>query len=768
MKKSSRLVFVLLLVLATTLGVFGFVACGGRSIESLTVKNAKIDFIVGDEFELGESFSVVAKYSDGTDADVTKDVSVRQESGFDMSVAGEYQITISYDGKKVVYSIYVSGFDNTLKKIELDTTAAKLNYQLGDELSYDGLVVKTTYENAQGRLIESTAASIKDFSVVITDKNGNTTDESFSGLGEYTVTISKDSVSASYNVAVDGINISGVQGALNVGRVFNSEVVSGTQNLYGALHGGELYDDYEYTYKFGNNYTYVMQKGGGETYEYHYSMDGGDLFCVTHKTGKIVPNGAVNADMINGAPIDLWYHFKTEYGIEHALISLYKSARECTNKDLVETADESTRRYSFKFSGLMLRSSISDYYETTVSFTLGEKYNIATAEIVQDYYENNSDYAGAADYSPSFVTDSNGITVPNKAFSSRLKVVIAQTAGERKESNPYSADMFKFKSFDLVYKGKVIEDGGEIACDMSDKRISVTIANILPETADFSQDVMFFNDGAYSGDVNSAIMLNAEGYLAYRNSNNSNVISITLRNGGVWKLIIKTENVTKTITLNVTGVAPDSMDAQIRNDSTGVFYHGESKTVALNGTVNFCGSVNKYANAEQTAEIVSSNKDSAKIEKVTKDGQTYYAFSATQEGVYKVRITSVANPELSCSFTVTVMDMPDYAAILIGKYSVQSLEGNIYELEFSPENDGEQIKGSVKVTKTPTFDDNTPDTDNATTQVISYEVNFEYLEIDLNPVSGANMGILLSVNADGELVLTDQYDNEYILKAENE
>ena len=449
MKKTLRIFLtVLLAVTAAVCTVAGLSACGGSKLESITVENARTDFRVGDEFVLGDDFTVTAHYSDGKTVDVTDEAKITQEKGFDMSVAGDYMITVGYGGKKVVYTVYVGSFDNILRKIEPDTAAVKKDYNLGEEISYSGLKLKCTYENAQGQLVERVTEDLKNFKLEIRDSKGNVSDTVFSALGDYIVTVSQGAVQASYSVRVAGVDISTVQGAIAVGRAFKSEVVSGSQTVWSAKKGADIKDGvkiFDYEYKFGDNYTYVkedastpvMDEEGKEVlgyviYESHYSMGSDGIFAVQLQDGKTVANQLLTPEAMEGSPNFLWYSSDTQYGIENTLTNLYKHAKACTNGDLKETVDEQNRRYSFSFSGLEFRSSNADYYETTVTFTLGEKYNVEHVEFTQDYYENNDSAAGADWYTPSFVTV-NGITTPASPYTQRnLRLSTRASVKERK------------------------------------------------------------------------------------------------------------------------------------------------------------------------------------------------------------------------------------------------------------------------------------------------------------------------------------------------
>lgn len=778
MKKTLKIFLtVLLAVTAAVCTVAGLSACGGSKLESITVENARTDFKVGDEFVLGEDFTVTAHYSDGKTVDVTDEAKITQEKGFDMSVAGDYMITVGYGGKKVVYTVYVGSFDNILRKIELDTAAVKKDYKLGEEISYSGLKLKCTYENAQGQLVERVTEDLKNFKLEIKDSSGNISGTVFSALDDYVVTVSQGAVQASYTVKVAGVDVSTVQGAIAVGSAFKSEVVSGSQTVWSAKKGGDIKDGvkiFDYDYKFGDNYTYVKEDASTPVkdeatneilryvvYEYHYSMESDGIFGVQLQDGKTVANNQLSADAMGGSPNFLWYSSDTQYGIENTLASLYKHAKVCSNGDLKETADEQNRKYSFSFSGLEFRSNNADYYETTVTFTLGEKYNVEHVEFTQDYYENNDSAAGADWYTPSFVTV-NGITTPASPYTQRNFTVVDQSVGERTENMPYSPDMFKLKSYKLMHYDVDLGDNGEIECDVKNPSLTINIEDIMPSTADFTHDPMYLDyEGNHSGEVNSSSVLVSTGFTAYRSGN---VLKIKLKNGGVWKLKIRTSLTAKTITFNVKGVDPTQMVSQIGNPVTGKFGNGDKKTVAIGGDVYFRGAVNEYANADQKAEVTSSNSSSATVEQVTLGGVKCFKFKAAAAGTYNVTVTSLSGSPIRCLFTFTVSDLPDFESLLGGEYTtVDEREGNIFNLVFTPSSAGEGVSGTVKITVTPTNEDGTLLPEQAKTQTLNFSVDTDGVSIVLTHVSGENLGIDLFVDDAGQLLLEDRYGRTFPL-----
>lgn len=754
MKKIKRYAMAVALILSLVCLAVGLVACDkGPKLSALRIENARISFMRGDEFETGDDFTVIAVFSDGTEQDVTEEAEVRQENGMDMNVPGDYQITVSYGKKKEIYTVYVNDAEDVLRKIELDTAKVKKTYELGDSISFDNLLLKLTYENSQHATFTVETTSLKDLTVEIKSEDGTKSNGVFTSLGKFTVTVSKGAVRASYDVNVAGINISTVQGALTVGGFYKNKVVSGEALAKEEIADYGLKESSRYQYEYGKNYTRFSDAHSEDEGTYHCSVDDDGLFVIRELGGNILTNNRSNPDMMNGSPFLLWFLRDTEYGIESTLNNLYARAKVCSNDDLKETADEAKREYSFSFSGLELRSNSYDYFETTVFFTLSEDYTIATVEYRQDYYEDNSAWVNGERL---FETDPvTGKTVPLGRPSHYTIVTVSQTAGERTAENPYSRDMFKIESFDLTYNGEKLEDGAVLEFDVATGEYTIFIENVLPATATLVQDPLYFN---YDGNRGGASTWISNKHFSI--SQTESKISLTVKHGGTWTFYFMTENVTKVLTINVTGEDPTSMAPQIWNVASGSFYSGDSKILARNGEVYFYGAVDAYANGAQTAELTSGNAEYVTLEEVVKGGIKCFKFSASEAGTYEVTITSDTS-SLSCTFTFTVSDAVDYDALLSGTYTVMDFEHNIYTLTFNRTDEDGLIKGTVSVTKTPTDEHDTPIESQAVTQTFAFYV--DDMEITVEHENTDKLWIELVVNEENELMLVDQRNYRYKL-----
>lgn len=97
----------------------------------------KVEYLVGEELDL-TGFEAKAVYTDGTEKDVTKEVTV---SGYDKTKAGEQTITVSYEGKTAEFTVSVKA---ELSGITL-IPPKQLKYEVGDKLNLEGMKVLAQY-----------------------------------------------------------------------------------------------------------------------------------------------------------------------------------------------------------------------------------------------------------------------------------------------------------------------------------------------------------------------------------------------------------------------------------------------------------------------------------------------------------------------------------------------------------------------------------------------------------------------------------------------
>ena len=107
------------------------------TLESIAISGGN-SYTVGEELAL----TVTATYSDGSAEDVTTDATL---SGYDMTTAGTYTVTATYEGLTATYTIVVA--DPCITGIAITTLPDNVTFDQGDELDTTGMVVTATYSD---------------------------------------------------------------------------------------------------------------------------------------------------------------------------------------------------------------------------------------------------------------------------------------------------------------------------------------------------------------------------------------------------------------------------------------------------------------------------------------------------------------------------------------------------------------------------------------------------------------------------------------------
>ncbi len=749
----KRTALIVISVMFVLCALFLFAGCGGDGDKGeLVVENYRVNFKVGDEFTVGDEFKAYAVLPDGTRKDVTDDVVIRKEKGFDMNVAGDYMITVEYGELKTIYTVYVDDADNVLTSISVDASGAVTTYKLGDEVSFDGLNITATYMDSQNNPVVRNYTGVADFDFEIICPDGTKSDVLLSELGEHTVKIMSGDVSAEYKIQVSGVNLSTVSSSIGVAEYGERNVNGGEAEIYEFTKEGRSTD---YTYTFGDNYTYYKESYsstvGSYEHEYHISLDGSRVFVVELVDGSITPSSPTSNDAMNGIPVNLWYYDEQAFGVVDVIENIYNIGKDDPNRDYTESVDEAARHYSFSF-GYKFPSdgnARNYYFVNSVDYTLDEEYFVKTATVSQKLYTTNH------------TTGADGITTivgSKDGYSYEMRVQFTQQKGERNAVNPYSADAMRIASYDLMYNGKALADGdvitGQVTVSSSGiytSSVALSISNVMPKTADIEADLPQMTDGLLKAESR---MFSGTGYSAINPREDKNTITITFMNGGVWDFIIKTQKTEKRIKIKITGVAPTQLTSQVYNTATSSFVSVRERNVLLGAQLLFRALPNQYANDAVNASLTVGDTNSATVEHATVNGVDCWKFTATAVGTYTVTMTSTADAKIKCTLTVTVVDVPDFQEMLSGKYMATDTARNVYYFEFENNGDTEVITGNLKVTMTDVAG-------KSVEQTFEFTAQSDSLEIALNPVSGEELGISLEINSVGQLVMRDRYEDAY-------
>ena len=129
-------------------------AASTPTLESIAIFG-KNSYTVGEELAL----TVTATYSDGSTENVTTDATL---SGYNMTTAGTYTVTATYEGLTATYTIVVE--DPYITGIAITTLPTTVTFDQGDELDTNGLVVTATYNNGTTAKVTPTSFTGYDMS----------------------------------------------------------------------------------------------------------------------------------------------------------------------------------------------------------------------------------------------------------------------------------------------------------------------------------------------------------------------------------------------------------------------------------------------------------------------------------------------------------------------------------------------------------------------------------------------------------------------------
>ena len=185
-----------LAIFATVLLLASCVVSTAPKVSSITLDTTSVKV----EYQIGESFSkeglkVTAIYSDDSKVEVALDDVTINASAYKANMAGTYQIVVSYKGVSESYNVKV--VEPTPNSLIVDASASPLKFMVGDEFSYEGLVLTVVLSNGE------TGAWTGEYTVDSSKFNSEV-------VGSYEITVSALvnglTVSGTYTVEVMGLD----------------------------------------------------------------------------------------------------------------------------------------------------------------------------------------------------------------------------------------------------------------------------------------------------------------------------------------------------------------------------------------------------------------------------------------------------------------------------------------------------------------------------------------------------------------------------------
>ena len=131
---------------------------------------------------------------------VVKNASNQTVTG-NITAAGDYTVSVTYDGKTQSYNISVTDLSVPISAIQIDTTSAKTTFYDGDEFTAEGIVVTATRGD-----VESTLQSTE---YIVELLKGSDVVTEFTTSGNYTVRVTSTentTVSSTYTVVYNTID----------------------------------------------------------------------------------------------------------------------------------------------------------------------------------------------------------------------------------------------------------------------------------------------------------------------------------------------------------------------------------------------------------------------------------------------------------------------------------------------------------------------------------------------------------------------------------
>lgn len=653
----------IILSLVLLLSVICFVSCSetsGVTVNELEVSGQKTEFVVGDAFDEGE-IKVVAKLSDNTSLDVTKDAKVSAPASLES--VGTYAVIVTYKAFSTSYQINVAPVAAEAN-LMVDASAAKTAYVIGEQASAEGAKVY----HVSGASLEEVA--ISECQVKVVDAQGNEVNGPFAVSGTYNVVVSYEEMSTSYAVAVSIHNYETVAEAVAAGVANAGNVKSGEAVV--TNYGNST----KYIYEFGQGY--LKSASGSDEYGYdiyHYEVKAdGTVFGLNEYENfdgqmTIGPAYDVTENNILGADFSSLLSYSVPmYGIDAVVSALYEQGVQETAtgfESSVEVCPSCGAHAAYTFKYEFVQDNFY-YYVVSVSFGLSESESISSVEVRMDAYYEESKVV--VDENGNVVALQEGVEYPD--FS---RVVSAtQVDGERTATNPYPVETLIFNSFDITdFEGNDVN--GKTVSAQKGSSMYLMVANATPETASGLIDQFEITVTDSEGSETYSV------YCSYEDG----MISVNPYSTGTYTVTVTTTNVEKSFTLVVEAAAVDYFAPAVYDNNWWEYMECFETSVYTNVIVDFKATVNDGADAGYTVAL----KDA--YENVSlNEGYECHEFSASVPGTYVLVLTSTENPSFTAELTVTVSAAPGVAEMLTGTYVFESGMFGKFEYVFTPDSEG--------------------------------------------------------------------------------
>lgn len=469
-------------------------------------------------------------------------------------------------------------------------------------------------------------------------------------------------------------DLSTVAKAIEIGVMQKGEVNSGTVDRTVQSAGVSTYTVYG-TFEIGDGFLYTTESyeiGGSTKTEFWYAIVNDTTVAFYQENGADFAwyNYEIEQEAVNGYFFDgndIGNAGNKSYGVEDYLETLYEVGDvKAMDGTFAESVNEGV--YSFSYD-LYSADSSDDIFNISVSFELGEKYNVKSMKVDVErwYYATDSDSDGVFEK-------------PDTASDWKSSTVISQTTGAPIEQDIKPEELL-LSSFELYNGEEKVEDELTLECG---KSTVLNIADMLPESA---SDLRYENFTATGIDANTGDEVGVDWWGNYMvsASKSNKTLTFNFKVLGTYEVTVHTRTLSKTFTVNVVRPATTELNVQVngKNATTASVYLGDE--------VAFATVANQYADASATAVFTSKPDGSELIDAdiLVNESTGMFVFEPDVVGTYEITLTSVANPELEKTLTVTVEEKPaevNVSSILNGKYKVVFYGTEMGTATFTPSN----------------------------------------------------------------------------------
>ena len=561
--------------------------------------------------------------------------------------------------------------------------------------------------------------------------------------GFYTISLNYDEgvVSATKTAELPP-ELPAVSEFVEVAREANSLIYKGDVKSTSINLEYEMEDETTYEYVLGNDKygTFVKATEFNEyqnIVEYYLQDANANWYAlsISEVDGIQAAYTKAHKDMEYGVSIALFNYRVTVFGA----IGFLNFIADCYNNHSASTFNFGDASNSFTFKTYYVYDSgMAQYnriYEIDATFTVNEFGAVVGVDSSYTEYNNPIQDLETSEWNVS--TESTP--------TSEGTVVMTQEAGERTEVAPVSVDDLFYTSYDIfnasfdenynLVPGEIVNLDEVIQMNNGSQK-QFTLGNVQPETANGDIDEFKFE---YIVGTEDGLSVNYNSY--------NGAFYVYPYEVGDYEVKISTANTEKVLKVHVNPAAAESISGNIRfldggyynsamaeQDDEVEFYVGQE--IYITGTI-LPYAADQTVNAEiiEGADTVSSEIVENWAPNAWSDPVDILKVTAASETTIKVKVSSVATPDVSVTFTIKFVVPPTIDEIVSHDY-VQGYSGNVNSKVVFHPNAGDAKTGTVEITTSEWDYSVQPAVKNFTTDVVNYSYDAETMAFVLTTEAG--------------------------------